>query len=248
MFVKRGFRVIQHDVRGVGQSVAAARDVAGSEQFTFDQFGLDACKLLDHLGIKQAYILGMAWGSRAAFVMGSQHPERVLGVALYDFSIGNSLVPEWSFAQKIGTTLAKQKLNMAGHAEQPQAAWTHANKKMSAMAMHATSKAPYGSADTFTASMNLSGLDVAAVPILIATGEFDPNLVATPGGSVETLALLRGLGLDVTLSVMDSAGHVSFNHNARVCVDVFCAWVAGTKLNASPVGEVDTNDDARCKL
>jgi pimeloyl-ACP methyl ester carboxylesterase len=107
MSVKRGYRTIQHDVRGVGKSIAAVKDVMGSEQFTFDQYAKDASGLMDHLNLSQCYVLGMAWGSRVAFVTTAHFPARCLGFACFDFSIGNSLVPEWSFAQKIGNMIIR---------------------------------------------------------------------------------------------------------------------------------------------
>ena len=57
----------------------------------------------------------------------------------------------------------------------------HRNRKLASMAMHATSKAPWDSAANFKAAITeqLTG----RVCVLVATGEFDPNLVAKEGGS-----------------------------------------------------------------
>ena len=91
---------------------------------------------------------------------------------------------------------------------------THADRKMVAMAMHATSKPPYDNAPAF-----LKELEQLRIPhVLVATGEFDPNLVAEPGGSYEVVDRLRaarekedgfgGAGLPRTeLNVMEATGH-----------------------------------------
>ena len=41
--------MVAHDCRAVGQSTPVPKEVAGSEQFTFDQYADDALMLLDHL-------------------------------------------------------------------------------------------------------------------------------------------------------------------------------------------------------
>lgn len=85
----------------------------------------------------------------------------------------------------------------------------HANPNLAAMAMHATSKPPFNTAESFMTE-TFDFLDT--VDVLLATGEFDPNLVAQPGGSREVAKRLRRrplLNAQTKLVVLESTGHGS---------------------------------------
>ncbi|GGG67470.1 hydrolase [Salipiger pallidus] len=74
-----GVRLIRLDYRGRGQS--AWGDHA---TYTIPVEGRDAVELLDHLGLKQAAVLGTSRGGLIAMVLAATVKDRLLGVALND--------------------------------------------------------------------------------------------------------------------------------------------------------------------
>jgi len=80
-------RLIRMDYRGRGQS-----DWADYKTYNIPQEGADALALLDHLGIKQAAILGTSRGGLIAMLLAATAKDRLLGVALND--IGPEIDPK----------------------------------------------------------------------------------------------------------------------------------------------------------
>lgn len=74
-----GIRLIRLDYRGRGQS-----DWADPATYTVPQEAKDAIALLDHLGLKQAAILGSSRGGLIAMWLAATAKDRLLGVALND--------------------------------------------------------------------------------------------------------------------------------------------------------------------
>jgi pimeloyl-ACP methyl ester carboxylesterase len=70
---ENGFRVIAFDNRGHGLS----GKLYDPEAYTGPIMAEDARRLLDHLDIEQADILGYSMGARIAAFLGLRHPERV---------------------------------------------------------------------------------------------------------------------------------------------------------------------------
>lgn len=68
-----GFRVIAFDNRGHG----ASDKLYETEAYTGPAMAEDARRLLDHLGIEQADVLGYSMGARLAAYLGLNHPGRV---------------------------------------------------------------------------------------------------------------------------------------------------------------------------
>lgn len=75
------FRCIAWDERGFGQTPA-------SEPFTFWDSANDALALLSHLGIDQAFFVGMSQGGFISLRAALKAPERVLGLGLVDTQAG----------------------------------------------------------------------------------------------------------------------------------------------------------------
>ncbi len=72
-----GYRVIAYDNRGHGRS---------AKLYDLDQYGApimaeDARRLLDHLGIERAHVIGYSMGARIAAFLGMTHPSRVRSLA-----------------------------------------------------------------------------------------------------------------------------------------------------------------------
>lgn len=72
-------RVIRMDYRGRGASAWT-----GAASYTVEQEGRDALRLLDHLGVAQAAILGTSRGGLIGMVLGAVARDRVLGLCLND--------------------------------------------------------------------------------------------------------------------------------------------------------------------
>jgi len=66
-----GYELIAPDLRGHGRSTGA------SATYSFRQSALDAFRLLDHLGIDRAKVIGVSGGGITALHMATIHPERV---------------------------------------------------------------------------------------------------------------------------------------------------------------------------
>lgn len=73
----RGFRVIRYDLRGHGRSTA--------RMGPFDMVD-DLRRVLDHLGVEQARLVGVSMGSGVALDAAFKIPERVDRIALVSFS------------------------------------------------------------------------------------------------------------------------------------------------------------------
>ena len=219
MLVEAGVRCIAHDCRGVGQSKPTPKGVAGSEQFTFDQYADDAVVLLDALGIETAISWGVAWGSRPAVVFGIRHPLRCAGVVMQDMSVGVSAGEGWRLAQTMGGVMAADKMKRLGIIEPVVPPFSeHTNRKLTAMAMHATSKAPYDAPDSFLAELD----KLCVAHVLVATGEFDPNLVADPGGSYDVVARLQPRLPRTELAILENTGHGSVAQRPTLCARSKC--------------------------
>ncbi len=74
--VKAGRRVIAYDNRGHGQS----EKLYDPDRYGAPEMAEDARRLLDHLGIAQADVLGYSMGARIAAFLVFAHPERVRSV------------------------------------------------------------------------------------------------------------------------------------------------------------------------
>lgn len=81
--VRDGRRVIALDNRGHGQS----EKLYDPERYGAPEMAEDAKRLLDHLGIEKADILGYSMGARIAAFLGFAHPERVRSIVFGGFGI-----------------------------------------------------------------------------------------------------------------------------------------------------------------
>ncbi len=193
------FQFIGFDIRGVGSSVPAA----GSDQYTFYQYAHDASLILDSLDIDQCHIWSMAWGSRAALAFCSLYPDRVRSAAFYDASIGPADVK----AQKLGHQQALIRQNKAGikRFELPDGWNTHENNQTMRQAMTAAASFDLPAA---AATLNL--------PILVATGDCDPNLVSSKQ-MVSNLDCAR-------LEIMKNVGHGSVLQRPDLAATLFAEF------------------------
>ncbi len=179
------FTVIRHDVRGTGQSAGSGR-----ERYTFEQYAEDAVALLDHVGAGgPAIAWGMAWGARVALMIAARHAERISRVVLSDLGIDPADVE----AQKAGYVAARHARAAAGieEIEKPEGFNVHRDMKQARRAMAATMLHP----DLMPVARQVRQ------PVLIATGEHDPNMPSSRRA-------LAGLA-DARLEVLALTGHGS---------------------------------------
>jgi len=78
------YQVIAYDVRGHGLSSAPA----GEENYTLDILVEDQHKLLEHLGVAQAYVGGLSLGGAIALGYAHRHPDRVKALLVFDIHGG----------------------------------------------------------------------------------------------------------------------------------------------------------------
>ena len=91
MLAAEGFRVVRFDNRDVGRSTrydgpapdwaALASGNGSSATYLLDDMADDAVKLLDHLGIEAAHLVGASLGGMIAQTLAIRHPERVPSLA-----------------------------------------------------------------------------------------------------------------------------------------------------------------------
>ena len=91
-----GFRVIAYDNRGHGQS----EKIYDLEKYGAPLMADDAARLLDHLGVARAHVMGYSMGARIAAFLTLQYPERVarlifggLGINMVRFESACGLHP-----------------------------------------------------------------------------------------------------------------------------------------------------------
>jgi pimeloyl-ACP methyl ester carboxylesterase len=83
------YRVVIYDTRGHGKSTAPS----DQEQYSLARdYVADKLALMDHLGIKQAYVGGLSMGGMIAQEFALQHPDRVKALLLFDTGPGMGLM------------------------------------------------------------------------------------------------------------------------------------------------------------
>lgn len=199
--VAAGFNPLLHDVRGTGQSGPGP-----DEDYRLDVYADDAIRLLDQTRgpAARALVWGMAFGSRVGLTLAARHPDRVIGAALFDASVD---LPDLE-AQRAGAELAKRRRAEVGWPE------TAKDEAWHLMADPAEAMKAFGAARTAGRLDHL--LPRVRGPVLIATGEHDPNL-SSSRVMAERLA-------DCELVVLERTGHGSVLQRPDHCVGVFLEW------------------------
>ncbi len=189
-------RVIRHDIRGTGRSRAAEDATYG-----LDQYAEDAAAILDHLDVETTIAWGLAFGARVAMAFASRYPARVRALALFDASVE---APDTE-AQRRGAELARQQRAALGipEVERDPSWFEHENPETLRKALAAAYRDPD----------HRRYADGLRVPVLIATGDHDPNLPA----SERLQRMIPG----AELVVLEAVGHGSALARPQLCVEVF---------------------------
>ena len=169
---KDGHRVIAFDNRGHGQS-AKLYDL---ERYGAPIMAEDARRLLDHLGIGRAHVIGYSMGARIAAFLALAHPERV--ASLVFGGLGYNMVRGMAGTGPIATALEAPSIDDVTN---PTA------RTFRAFAEQTKSDLKALAACIRSARAKLSAEDVAKIscPVLVAVGARD-----VIGGSAEELAEL----------------------------------------------------------
>ena len=167
-----GYRVIAFDNRGHGKS---------EKLYELTDYGAplmaeDACRLLDHLGIQGAHVIGYSMGARIAAFLALEHPSRVkslvfggLGINMVRGVAGTGPIANALEAASIDDVKSQAARTFRAFAEQ-----TGSDLKALAACIRSAR-------DPITAEA-LGGL---GCPVLVAVGELD-----VVGGSAGDLAAL----------------------------------------------------------
>ena len=198
--LKHDFRLIRFDIRGTGKSHAY---VGEAFEFSLEQYAKDAVLILDSLGVEKCHVWSMAWGSRAAIAFCSIHPDRVLSAALFDASVEAADVER----QKNGAreALAKQIAQGVPKFSKPLGYTDHEQSDQVPPAMAAAGR------------FDLKGsLGFINAPVLLATGDHDPNLNSTKKISERIT--------DARLEILANVGHGSVLQRPDLCLATWLSF------------------------
>jgi len=191
------YRFIRFDIRGTGASICK---VGEDHFFSLDQYCDDANLILDHLNIDKVIVWSMAWGSRAAIAYCSQNVNRVTNAVLNDASIARA-DPD-AQRKRAKAALDKQIASGIPKFEKPAGYNTNPDPDLVVEALGAAARF-----DLKSAINNLS------MPLLLVTGDHDPNLVSSREIS-DTLA-------SASLKILKNVGHGSVLQRPDLCIDEF---------------------------
>ncbi|MEJ2228866.1 MAG: alpha/beta hydrolase [Alphaproteobacteria bacterium] len=102
---RNGYRVIAIDNRGHGQS-GKLYDAAS---YSAQEMAEDARRLLDHLNIRRAHVMGYSMGARIAAFLAISHPERVASAVFA--GLGINMVRGLGDEERIAAALEAQSVN-----------------------------------------------------------------------------------------------------------------------------------------
>jgi pimeloyl-ACP methyl ester carboxylesterase len=167
-----GFRVIAMDNRGHGHS----EKLYDSAKYEVHMMAEDARRLLDHLGLERADIMGFSMGARIATFFTFAHPERVRSLILSGF--GHNMIRRSGAAPHIAAALeapsAEDVTNDAARTFRVFAEQTRGDLKALAACMRSDRALP-----------TVEDLAAIRAPVLIAVGTDD-----VMAGSGEKLAAM----------------------------------------------------------
>ena len=88
----RHYRVVAPDQRGHGQTTQSPTG------YDWQTLAADAIRVLDHLGVEQASVLGHSWGGNVAINVAAKFPERVNKLVMIDGGfLDGHLLPDASW-------------------------------------------------------------------------------------------------------------------------------------------------------
>ncbi|MFT4711670.1 MAG: 3-oxoadipate enol-lactonase [Candidatus Azotimanducaceae bacterium] len=154
------YQVLRFDIRGTGKSGWDA-----DENFTFSQYADDLADIMTVLKLPKAFVLGVAYGARTAARFALRHPDKMLGLGLFDVSLTPPV--EQTGQRELGAE-ARRLLAAAGEPTVVQEKyWRFYENRDAALKTHTAH-----TAEQDTSEM----LGQLKVPVLVACGRQDMNL------------------------------------------------------------------------
>ncbi|MBI1648946.1 alpha/beta fold hydrolase [Hyphomicrobium sulfonivorans] len=204
-----GYRVIAYDNRGHGRSEKLYR----LEDYGAPLMAEDACRLLDHLGIERAHVLGYSMGARISAFLGLAHPDRVrslvfggLGINMVRGLAGTAPIAHALEAASIDDVTNPTARTFRSFAEQ-----TGSDLKALAVCIR-SARAP----------LTADAVATLKRPVLVVVGDRD-----VIGGSADELAALIPGAQAVTLANRDHMKAVGDRKFKAAVLDFFAAVDAG---------------------
>lgn len=208
-------RLIRMDYRGRGHS-----DWTGAATYTVQQEGRDALRLLDHLGVANAAILGTSRGGLIGMVLGAVARGRVQGLILNDVGPeiardGLTRIFDYVGRNPAGKThrdFAERLSHTPGFANVPMARWLEEARKLSIEAPDGL-RIPYDPAlrDAFLNAFEGPPVDLwplfdalAGLPLALIRGANSDLL--TP----QSLQTMRTRRPDMTFAEVPDRAHIPF--------------------------------------
>lgn len=208
-------RLIRMDYRGRGAS-----DRTGAATYTVEQEAKDALRLLDHLGVAKAAILGTSRGGLIGMVLGAVAHDRVLGLCLNDVGPeiardGLARISDYVGRNPAGGTLegyAERLSRSPGFDGVPMTRWLEEARKLAVETPDGL-RLPYDPAlrESFLKAFEGPPVDLwplfdalAGLPLALIRGANSDLLTA------DTAAKMRARRPDMTFAEVPGRAHIPF--------------------------------------
>ena len=208
-------RLIRMDYRGRGGS-----DRTGAATYTVEQEAKDALRLLDHLGVAKAAILGTSRGGLIGMVLGAVARDRVLGLCLNDVGPeiardGLARISDYVGRNPAGGTLegyAERLSRSPGFDGVPMTRWLEEARKLAVETPDGL-RLPYDPAlrESFLKAFEGPPVDLwplfdalAGLPLALIRGANSDLLTA------DTAAKMRARRPDMTFAEVPGRAHIPF--------------------------------------
>lgn len=226
-----GIRLIRPDYRGRGQS-----EWTGAPSYTVPQEAQDALRLLDHLGIEKAAVLGTSRGGLIGMFLAAVAKDRLLGLCLNDVGpeldiSGLDKIKDYIGRNPTGKThediAAKMPRLMPGFTDLPPGRWLAESQRHYIQGEHGMT-VTYDPAlrDAFLAA--LEGPVVDAWPLFDAAAGLPLALLRGANSdllSPQTAAEMRRRRPDMVYAEIPGRGHIPFLDEAPSLAAIE-AWFA----------------------
>lgn len=202
----QGFRAVAWDARGYGDSDDYP------EALRFPDFAADLHRLLDHLGVRAAHLVGLSMGGRIALDFHAGAPERVMSLALvdtfpgYDASFTAAAREKFIRLRRQPLEEGKEPRDIAPVVARTLVSRAAASAHLDALvdSMSRLHKASYIKAiEAMTRYEPVADLGAVRVPTLVVVG--DQDTLTPPRVARDMAAAIAGS----ELVVLRNAGHLS---------------------------------------
>lgn len=106
------YTIVAYDLRGHGRSTASRSG------YTLPEMAADLARLLDHLGVDKAHLVGHSYGARVALAHAIANPDRLLTLTVADTQV-RSVQPQTRLRDWPHWPVWKRQLTEMGHSSLP---------------------------------------------------------------------------------------------------------------------------------